>query len=166
MSRIFRVYLDISAGQVSCRSYVTWHSRLRSTAVIVFTYAFFLGRSSLYVRYHVHFIMVLSKFFKDSFKLAILCFICETSTWLLDSCPLWDTWWRVFWGTCVLDRAFNRACGSENSTVLSCYATLIRSHENGETAVHGCNPALLRFCRCCVYLSHKSIAFPVFILSC
>ena len=59
--------------------------------------------------------------------LPIFYFLCETSTWHLDSCPLEDTWYGVIlW---VL-RVFS-----------GCYA-ILTSPEEGETAVYGYNPAL------------------------
>ena len=56
-------------------------------------YLFFGVVDLLQIRYAVPFFMVLPMF--PRLVLSILHFLCQTSTWHLDSCPLRDTWYGV-----------------------------------------------------------------------
>ena len=68
----------------------------------------------------------------------ILYFLCQTSTWHLDSCPPEDTWCGVIlWVLRVLGQGFN-----QSSSELSLVVTPYWSPKKGETAVCGYSPAL------------------------
>ena len=73
----------------------------------------------------------------------ILYFLCQTSTWHLDSCPPEDTWCGVIlWVLRVLGQGFNQSAQIFFTRVFSgCYA-ILTSPKEGETAVYGYNPAL------------------------
>ena len=78
------------------RSYVLRHLRLRSfnsPLWLMLVLYEFLGRRSFMDPICCNFCMVLPMFFR--LVLPILYFLCETSTWHLDSCPPEDTWYGV-----------------------------------------------------------------------
>ena len=56
-------------------------------------YLFWGAVGLLWILHAVHFCMVLPMFLR--LVLSILHFLCESSTWRLDSCPLGDTWYGV-----------------------------------------------------------------------
>ena len=72
-----------------------------------------------------------------------LYFLCETSTWHLDSCPPENTWYGVIlWVLRVLGQSFNQSARIVFTRAFcGCYAVLT-SPKEGETAVYGYNPVL------------------------
>ena len=74
----------------------------------------------------------------------ILYFLCDTSTWHLDSCPPEDTWYGVIlWVFGVLGvRALSQSARIFLIRVFSYCCAILTSPNKGETAVCGYNPAL------------------------
>ena len=73
----------------------------------------------------------------------ILYFLCETSTWHLDSCPPEDTWYGVIlWVVGVLGQGFNQSVPIFFIRIFSGCYFILTSPKKGETAVYGYNPAL------------------------
>ena len=74
----------------------------------------------------------------------ILYFLCETSTWHLDSCPPEDTWYGVIlWVFGVLGvRALSQSARIFLIRVFSYCCAILTSPNKGETAVCGYNVAL------------------------
>ena len=76
----------------------------------------------------------------------ILYFLCETSTWHLDSCPSpppEDTWYGVIlWVLRVLGQSLDQSARIFFIRFYSGCYTILTSPKKGETAVYGYNPAL------------------------
>ena len=128
----------------------------------------FLGRRSFIDPICCNSCMVLSMFW--GWFWPILYFLCETSTWHLDSCPPEDTWYGVIlWVLRVLGQGLNQSARIFFIRAFSgCYA-ILTSPKKGETAVYDYNPALFWVlsvsCWCLAELiSRGTISIAVFCL--